>query len=104
VQDPEDLRSVTIVVLLSDPSAYTGAHFEARFDGHSGRATRVPLPRAGDAIGFPSKYLWHRVTKCTSGMRESLVFWAKRPGVIAPRFAIDDDDEDAGAPSPDGLS
>lgn len=74
--DPEDARAVTVVLLLSDTSAFTGGRFQVRSKGV--RAHEVKL-RAGDAIGFPSQRLEHRVTKCASGLRQTLVCWATRP-------------------------
>lgn len=74
--DPEDARAVTVVLLLSDPEAYTGGKFQVR--SKTMRATEVKL-RAGDAIGFPSQLLEHRVTKCHSGLRQTIVCWATRP-------------------------
>ena len=74
----EDLRCVTVVLMLSDTEAYEGGHLEVRL-GSGAKATRVPL-RAGDAVGFPSKHLWHRVAECKSGLRQTLVYWARRPG------------------------
>ena len=59
---------------------FEGGHFEVEVGG---KKTRVPL-RAGDAIGFPAKRLYHRVTKITSGLRRSMVFWVSRPGKDLP--------------------
>ena len=63
---------MTIVVLLSDPKEFSGGHFEAKL---LGKTTKVQL-NAGDAVGFPAKHLYHRVTKISRGLRRSLVFWA----------------------------
>ena len=30
---------------------------------------------AGDAVVFPAKQVWHRVTKTRSGLRRTVVFW-----------------------------
>ena len=76
--DIMDLRCVTIVLMLSDAAAYSGGSLEVRL-GLDEKATKVPL-RAGDAVGFPSKHLVHRVAECTGGLRQTLVFWARRPG------------------------
>jgi len=79
--DPEDTRSVTIVVLLASPGEdFEGGHFEVEIKG---KKSRVKL-QAGDAIGFPAKRLYHRVTKITSGLRRSMVFWVSRPGKDLP--------------------
>jgi predicted 2-oxoglutarate/Fe(II)-dependent dioxygenase YbiX len=81
-EDTEDLRAVTIVVLLADDGAFDGGDFQVRSGGgrpgvKPGKPRSVPL-RAGDAIGFPSQRLEHRVLPVTRGLRQSIVFWAKR--------------------------
>lgn len=78
--DLMDLRCVTVVLMLSDAEAYEGGHLEVCL-GAAGKATAVSL-RAGDAVGFASKHLVHRVSPCTSGLRQTMVFWARRPGTI----------------------
>ena len=92
-EDPEDARCVTVVLLLSDSADYAGGHLEVKLGGHRNKPSRVPL-RAGDAIGFPARRLWHRVTKCRSGLRQSIVFWVchncKRP---ESRFEEEDPEE-----------
>jgi hypothetical protein len=55
-------RCLTVVVLLSDRSAYGGGHFEARLGGRGGKPAKIPI-EGGDAIVFLSKHLWHRVSK-----------------------------------------
>ena len=36
---------------------------------------------AGDAVVFPAKKVWHRVTKTRSGLRRTVVFWvSSAPG------------------------
>ena len=32
---------------------------------------------AGDAVVFPAKKVWHRVTKTRSGLRRTVVFWVR---------------------------
>ena len=64
------------MLLLSDVTDYTGGHFEVKLGGERGKSSRVAL-RAGDAVGFPARRLWHRVTKCNSGLRQSIVFWVR---------------------------
>lgn len=73
-----DLRCVTVVLMVSNAGAYEGGELEVRL-GAGRVAARVRL-RAGDAVAFPSKHLAHRVAKCRSGLRQTLVFWARRPG------------------------
>ena len=104
-EDPEDARCVTVVLLLSDVTEYTGGHLEVKLGGVHGTPSRVKL-RAGDAIGFPARRLWHRVTKCRSGLRQSLVFWvrhnAKPP---ANRFDYEEPtDEEPCDASPSGAA
>lgn len=75
--DPEDARQITIVLMLSDRSAYTGGHFQARLKGPGGRKLARSLKlEAGDAVIFPAKRLVHRVTAVKKGTRKTLVFWA----------------------------
>ena len=100
--DPEDARCLTVVLLLSDRSAYSGGHFEAKLNGKGGYGTGSKVPiEAGDAIVFLSKHLWHRVSKCKSGLRQSLVFWVRRRGAARlPRFLpASMRDEEAASPS-----
>lgn len=66
-------RKLTTVVLLDDPSEFTGGDFEVACWGV------VPLQK-GDSITFPT-YIYHRVTPVLSGLRRSLVHRA-----IGPRF------------------
>ena len=80
--DLEDVRSLTVVLMLSDSAAYAGGHLEVRLGGVHGKPSRVPL-RAGDAVGFPAKHLWHRVTKCSAGLRQTMVFWASPAAELA---------------------
>uniref|UniRef100_A0A7S4C221 Fe2OG dioxygenase domain-containing protein n=1 Tax=Chrysotila carterae TaxID=13221 RepID=A0A7S4C221_CHRCT len=76
--DDEDTRAITIVLLLSDRSAFAGGELQVRLGG-AAAPTSVGL-RAGDAIAFPAKWLSHRVTEVSAGLRQSLVFWVNRPG------------------------
>ena len=70
----------------------------------SGKKQKVSL-HAGDAIGFPAKRLYHRVTKVKSGLRKSLVFWVSRPGKDPPgRFDPPSDDERTDDDAPSGGS
>jgi len=75
--DPEDARQLTLVVMLSERSAYTGGTFDAKVPGPSGRKRirKIDL-HAGDVVVFPAKQLEHRVSVVKSGVRKSLVFWA----------------------------
>lgn len=66
-------RKLTTVVLLDDPSNFTGGTFEIACWG------TIDLEK-GDSITFPT-YIYHRVTPIVSGLRRSLVHRA-----IGPRF------------------
>eukprot|EP00931_Biecheleriopsis_adriatica_P119268 TRINITY_DN9450_c0_g1_i1.p1 TRINITY_DN9450_c0_g1~~TRINITY_DN9450_c0_g1_i1.p1 ORF type:complete len:273 (-),score=41.23 TRINITY_DN9450_c0_g1_i1:54-842(-) len=76
--DPEDARQMTVVVMLSEQSAYTGGHFQAKLRPPSGGRKVIKKIQldAGDALVFPAKRLLHRVSMVKSGLRKTLVFWA----------------------------
>jgi PKHD-type hydroxylase len=65
-------RKITAVLMLSDPSEYTGGELEFK-NGD----VYTDLEK-GSLITFPS-YLRHKVNPVTSGVRVSLVFWAEGP-------------------------
>ena len=95
--DITDLRCVTIVLMVSDSDAYEGGALEVRLgggakksDGGGGDVTTQVRLRAGDAVAFPSKHLWHRVAETTRGLRQTFVFWARRPG-LEPECESDGD-------------
>ena len=82
-------REISVVALLAEPKAdFDGGRFEictgGRPDGD--RAKREEHVRldwaAGDAVAFPAKKLWHRVTKVTRGRRASAVLWASAPSGV----------------------
>lgn len=64
-------RKLTCVVMLDDPSQYTGGDFQV-----AGYGT-VKLNQ-GDAVVFPT-YIYHRVTPVLTGLRRSLVHRAIGP-------------------------
>ena len=79
--------------MLSDSSAYTGGKLEVK-RGRGGKnpgsmytaglvgkrlVSDVKL-EAGDAVVFPAKKVWHRVTKTRSGLRRTVVFWVSAAG------------------------
>jgi PKHD-type hydroxylase len=67
-------RKLSLVLLLSDNSSYTGGDFEI-LDGADPEA----LPKKqGTLLVFPS-WTMHRVTPITSGTRYSLVGWVGGP-------------------------
>lgn len=79
-QDEEDKRELTIVVLLTEPGVdFEGGDFECMTPTYPSGIHHTVVWRKGDAIAFRSKALWHRVLPTTSGIRKTLVLWAKRP-------------------------
>eukprot|EP00439_Symbiodinium_sp_Y106_P051873 s2187_g6.t3 len=75
--DPEDARQITVVLMLSDSSNYTGGSFQAKVPNAAKRkVTQCIAMDAGDALIFPAKRLMHRVTVVKSGVRKTLVMWA----------------------------
>ena len=71
--------------MMSDSGDYRGGHLECKrgLTGIRGNS-QIPPPKelvdrvkleAGDAVVFPAKKVWHRVTKVTSGLRKTVVFW-----------------------------
>lgn len=82
--DPEDARCLTVVVMLADPESFEGGHFQARVEGR--RASNIKLAE-GEAIGFLSKHLWHRVTPVSSGQREVRPTAARPPAHLAASSA-----------------
>ena len=67
-------RKLTIVVQLSDPSAYEGGVLELRPDSSVRQAPQMQ----GMATVFPS-FVLHRVTPVTLGTRWSLTLWSHGP-------------------------
>ncbi len=67
-------RKLTIVVQLSDQTAYDNGMLELRPDSTIRQAPRD----RGTAIIFPS-FVLHRVTPVTAGTRWSLTLWAHGP-------------------------
>jgi PKHD-type hydroxylase len=64
-------RSLTMVVALSDSSAYAGGVLEFRTRSGHVRSKRLD---AGEAVFFPSN-LQHRVSPITAGQRMSMTVW-----------------------------
>jgi PKHD-type hydroxylase len=67
-------RKLTIVVQLSEPSAYTGGMLELM----PGAGTVTADTAQGAATIFPS-FVLHRVTPVTEGERRSLTIWCHGP-------------------------
>lgn len=70
-------RKLSMVIQLSDPSAYEGGNLEIQPLMGSGPENES-LRERGSVIVFPS-FLQHRVTQVTSGKRFSLVVWNEGP-------------------------
>jgi PKHD-type hydroxylase len=66
----EDLRKISVVCLLNDPSEFTGGEFQFKL----GRAEETVELKQGTIIAFPS-FILHRIKPVTSGMRVSAVCW-----------------------------
>lgn len=64
-------RKVSAVLMLSDPDDYEGGEFQFQ-------SVNLGKLGQGDVVVFPS-FLMHRVTPVTSGVRRSVVCWAKGP-------------------------
>ena len=69
-EGPPVLRKLSVVVLLSDASAYEGGDLEVRVSDRISSTSRT----RGAMILFPSWQL-HRVTPVTGGLRYSLACW-----------------------------
>jgi PKHD-type hydroxylase len=67
-------RKLSLIVPLTDPSAYEGGELQLFFDHEP---TPVPLP-LGRIVAFPS-YVLHRVTPVTRGVRRTLAVWVSGP-------------------------
>ncbi|KAJ1454270.1 hypothetical protein M885DRAFT_247914 [Pelagophyceae sp. CCMP2097] len=90
----EDQRLLSLVVLLR--KCDSGGDFEVlRGSGSDAllrkRVRRLKL-KAGDALVFPSKRLWHRVTPVVRGRRSSLVMWASDAAPAGDAAPASDDD------------
>jgi PKHD-type hydroxylase len=66
-------RKLSIVVVLSDPTEFSGGSLQFQFDDKSAHPAA-----AGSAYVFPS-YLPHRVAPVLSGVRYSMVAWMCGP-------------------------
>lgn len=69
-------RKLSVSLILSDPSEYTGGEFMIK---EGKKEETIPQPQ-GAAICFPS-FMQHKVCPIISGKRESIVVWA-----VGPRF------------------
>jgi PKHD-type hydroxylase len=73
-----NLRKLSIVIQLSDPSEYEGGELQVQ-NGES--PYRICTKEKGALIVFPS-FLNHRVTPVTKGRRRSLVIWISGPPFV----------------------
>lgn len=67
-------RKLSVTVQLSDEDAYEGGDLEFMINNRTESAPR----RIGTVVVFPS-FIHHRVTKVTSGTRNSVVGWLSGP-------------------------
>jgi PKHD-type hydroxylase len=72
----KDMRKLSLVVFLSEPTDYTGGGFEFREDNME----QIPTGK-GSILAFPS-FLYHRVAPVESGVRYSIVNWFTGPALI----------------------
>jgi PKHD-type hydroxylase len=70
-----DIRKLSIVTLLCDPSEFEGGEF--KFYNFTLKPSEIFLQK-GDTIAFPS-YMLHEVSPVTKGIRRSLVGWIHGP-------------------------
>ena len=86
-------RCMSVVLMISDSKAYTGGSLQFK-RGKSGSAGEAELPppkrmiddvklKAGNAVNFPAKKVWHRVAKTRSGLRRTVVFRTSSPKTAA---------------------
>ena len=86
--DDEDQRELAVVLMLSPSTAFTGGRLEVKRGRGGANPGSLVTPglvgkrlvdnvklEAGDAVVFPAKKVWHRVTKTRSGLRRTVVFW-----------------------------
>lgn len=71
-------RKLSVSMILSDPSEYTGGNFELCMGDPAQPA--ILEQKKGRLLFFPS-FMLHRVTPILSGCRKSIVIWA-----IGPKF------------------
>jgi len=67
------VRKISMTILLSDPSTFSGGDLEFMAEGN-----KLPTLMQGQAIFFCS-FLRHRVAKVKKGTRRSLVMWFGGP-------------------------
>ena len=67
------VRKISMTILLSDPSTFSGGDLEFMAEGN-----KLPTLMQGQAIFFCS-FLRHRVAKVKKGIRHSLVMWFGGP-------------------------
>jgi PKHD-type hydroxylase len=70
----DDVRKLSLSILLSDPSEFEGGKLLLNRDGN----IIVAEEKKGQAIFFPS-WMCHCVTPVTKGTRKSLVIWVHGP-------------------------
>eukprot|EP00929_Paragymnodinium_shiwhaense_P055908 TRINITY_DN27989_c0_g1_i1.p1 TRINITY_DN27989_c0_g1~~TRINITY_DN27989_c0_g1_i1.p1 ORF type:complete len:268 (-),score=51.77 TRINITY_DN27989_c0_g1_i1:191-994(-) len=81
--DLEDARQLSVVIMLTPASDYTGGEFVMKIKSPSGnpkrKVTRKRKLDAGEMILFPAKTLPHRVEAVKTGIRKTLTTWVNDP-------------------------
>jgi PKHD-type hydroxylase len=72
---PYEMRKLSVILFLSDPTSYTGGNFE--FKVTDSKVTEIEQKR-GRIVVFPS-FLLHRVAPVTYGKRKSITAWVTGP-------------------------
>ena len=70
------IRKLSLTLTLSNREDYEGGDLQFDYKNNKGKATGIidAMRDKGSLVVFPS-FVWHRVTKVTSGKRHSLVSW-----------------------------
>ena len=76
IQKNEEMRKLSFVLFLSDPSEYEGGNFFI-MSGNPNNLLELEQKK-GRMVAFPS-FMMHRVSEVTSGIRNSIVIWATGP-------------------------
>jgi PKHD-type hydroxylase len=72
---PYEMRKLSVILFLSDPTSYTGGNFEIKVT--DSKVTEIEQKR-GRIVVFPS-FLFHRVAPVTYGKRKSITAWVTGP-------------------------
>ena len=69
-----DIRKISLVCLLNDPSEFEGGELELSFNKPNLNETTIAPLKQGTIIAFPS-FIPHRVKEVTKGKRINAVSW-----------------------------